>query len=138
VPASRGGEAGAAAEDCACNWHYLNFQISAYGSTMTERYAFKMFLNPGCAAEYRRRHDAIWPELVCLLTEAGVANYSIHLDQETSILFAYLERGEDHRMEALPDHPVMRRWWDHMTDIMRTHPDGSPVAIPLTEMFHLP
>ena len=105
---------------------------------MTERYAFKMFLNPGCAAEYRRRHDVIWLELVCLLTEVGVANYSIHLDQETSILFAFLERGEDHRMEALPDHPVMRRWWDHMRDIMRTHPDGSPVAIPLTEMFHLP
>jgi L-rhamnose mutarotase len=88
VPASRGGEAGAAAEDCACNRHYLNFQISAYGSTMTERYAFKMFLNPGCDAEYRRRHDAIWLELVWVLTEAGVDNYSIHLDQETSILFA--------------------------------------------------
>ena len=105
---------------------------------MTERYPFKMFLNPGCAAEHRRRHDAIWPELVCLLTKAGVANYSIHLDQETSILFAYLERGEDHRMEVLPGHPVMRRWWDHMRDIMRTHPDGSPVAVPLTEIFHLP
>jgi L-rhamnose mutarotase len=110
VPASRGGEAGAAAEDCACNRHYLNFQISAYGSTMTERYAFKIFLDLGCAAEYRRRHEVIWPELVCLLTEAGVANYSIHLDQETSILFGYLERGEEHRMEALPDNPVMRRW----------------------------
>jgi L-rhamnose mutarotase len=109
VPASRGEEAGAAAEDCACNRHYLNFQISAYGSTMTERYAFKMFLNPGCAAEYRQRHDAIWPELVCLLTGAGVANYSIHLDQESSILFAFLERGADYRMEALPGHPAMRR-----------------------------
>jgi L-rhamnose mutarotase len=42
---------------------------------MTERYAFKMILNPGCAAEYRRRHEVIWPELVCLLTEAGVASY---------------------------------------------------------------
>ena len=80
----------------------------------------------------------IWPELVCPLTEAGVANYSIHLDQETSIQFVFLERGGDHRMEALPNHPVMRRWWDHMRDIMSTHPDGSPVAIPLTEMFHLP
>ena len=78
---------------------------------MTERYAFKMFLKPGCAAEYRRRHDVIWPELVCPLTEAGVANYSIHLDQETSIQFVFLERGGDHRMEALPNHPVMRRWW---------------------------
>ena len=104
----------------------------------TQRYAFKMFLNPGCAEEYPRRHDAIWPELAGLLTEAGISNYSIHLDSDTSILFAYLERGEGHRMDALPDHPVMRRWWDHMRDIMRTHPDGAPVAIPLTEMFHLP
>ncbi|MEN9895048.1 MAG: hypothetical protein RIR97_900, partial [Pseudomonadota bacterium] len=31
-----------------------------------ERYAFKMFLNPGMEAEYKRRHDAIWPELVDL------------------------------------------------------------------------
>jgi L-rhamnose mutarotase len=105
---------------------------------MSRRYAFKMFLNRGCAAEYRRRHDAIWPELAGLLGEAGVSNYSIHLDEETSILFAYLERSEDHRMVALADHPVMRRWWDHMKDIMRTHSDDSPVAIPLAEMFHLP
>jgi L-rhamnose mutarotase len=102
-----------------------------------QRHAFKMFLNPGCAAEYRRRHDAIWPELVALLGEAGVANYSIHLDPETNVLFAYLERRDDHRMDSLPAHPVMRRWWDHMKDIMRANPDGSPVAIALEEMFFL-
>jgi L-rhamnose mutarotase len=67
---------------------------------MTGHFAFKMFLNPGCAAEHRRRRDVIWLELVCLLTEDGVANYSIHFDQETSILFAFLEPSEDHRMEA--------------------------------------
>jgi L-rhamnose mutarotase len=105
---------------------------------MTERYAFKMFLNPGCADEYRRRHDALWPELAKLLREAGIANYSIHLDEETSILFAYLERSAGHRMAALADQPIMRRWWDHMKDIMRANPDGSPVAVPLAEMFHLP
>jgi L-rhamnose mutarotase len=32
----------------------------------------------------------------------------------------------------------MRRWWDHMKGIMRANPNGSPVAIPLVEMFHLP
>jgi L-rhamnose mutarotase len=103
-----------------------------------QRYSFKMFLNQGCEAEYRKRHDAIWPELASLLREAGVANYSIHWDAETSVLFAYLERGDDHRMDILASHPVMRRWWDHMKDIMRANPDGSPVAIPLIEMFHLP
>ena len=58
-----------------------------------QRYSFKMFLNPGCEAEYSTRHDAIWPELERLLREAGVSNYSIHWDAETSLLFAYLERA---------------------------------------------
>jgi L-rhamnose mutarotase len=102
-----------------------------------QRYAFKMFLDPGRGEEYRRRHDAIWPELAALLSEAGVSNYSIHLDAETDALFGYLERRDGHTMDALPDHPVMRRWWEHMKDIMRTHPDGSPVAIALEEMFYL-
>jgi len=101
------------------------------------RHAFKMFLNPGAVEEYRRRHDAIWPDLVVLLREAGVSNYSIHLDPETDILFAYLERRDDHTMDALPAHPVMRRWWEHMKDIMRSNPDGSPVTEPLEEMFYL-
>jgi L-rhamnose mutarotase len=103
-----------------------------------QRHAFKMFLNAGCAAEYRKRHDEIWPELAALLKQAGVANYSIHLDAETDILFAYLERRDDHGMDALAADPVMRRWWDHMKDIMRANLDGSPVAIPLEEMFFLP
>jgi L-rhamnose mutarotase len=41
-----------------------------------ERHAFRMKLNPGTEAEYKRRHDKIWPELVDLLREAGVSDYS--------------------------------------------------------------
>lgn len=103
-----------------------------------ERYAFRMRLNPGMAGEYRRRHDAIWPELTALLRAAGVSDYSIFLDEETNVLFGVLRRPADHGMAALPSHPVMRRWWAHMADIMQTHPDDEPVAAPLTPMFHLP
>ena len=103
-----------------------------------QRYAFKMFLNPGCAEEYKRRHDEIWPALAALLKEVGVSNYSIHLDPETNILFAYLERRDDHAMGDLSRHEIMLRWWDHMKDIMTVHADGEPVATPLVEMFHLP
>ena len=102
-----------------------------------QRHAFKMRLNPGMEAEYTRRHDEIWPELVDLLREAGISNYSIHLDQETNTLFGYLERREDHSMDDLPNHPVMRKWWAYMGDIMATNPDGSPVAIPLSETFFM-
>ncbi len=103
-----------------------------------QKYAFKMRLLPGCAEDYRQRHDAIWPELVELLTQAGVSDYSIHLDEETNILFGVLWRRDDHAMDALPDHPVMQRWWAHMADIMETHPDNAPVAVALTPLFHMP
>ncbi len=101
-----------------------------------EKYAFRMRLHPGMEAEYRRRHDEIWPELVALLREAGVEDYSIHLDRETDLLFGVLWRRRDHGMAALPAHPVMRRWWAHMADIMETKPDDEPVAVPLVTVFH--
>ncbi len=102
-----------------------------------EKYAFRMRLNPGMAAEYERRHDAIWPELVALLKDAGVSDYSIHLDEEHDLLFGVLWRRDDHGMAELPNHPVMRRWWAAMADIMQTKPDNEPVAVPLQTMFHM-
>lgn len=105
---------------------------------MMEKYAFKMQLNPGMEAEYIRRHDEIWPELVDLLQDAGVQDYSIHLDRETHILFGVLWRKSDHGMAALPDHPVMQRWWAHMADIMQTRPNNEPIATPLAMVFHMP
>jgi L-rhamnose mutarotase len=102
-----------------------------------ERIAFKMKLYPGKAEEYRRRHDAIWPELSVLLRDSGIADYSIFLDPETNILFATLLRAPEHRMDDLAAQPVMRRWWDHMKDIMDHGTDGAPTVAPLETMFHM-
>ena len=74
---------------------------------------------------------------MALLKEAGVQDYSIHLDPETDTLFGVLWRRHDHGMDALPAHPVMQRWWAHMADIMATKPDNEPVAVPLVPMFHM-
>jgi L-rhamnose mutarotase len=103
----------------------------------TEKHAFRMFLNPGCAEEYQRRHDALWPELAALLKATGISDYSIYLDAPNLVLFAVLRRTPDHTSDKLPSHPVMQRWWAHMADIMRSHPDGSPVVEPLPCLFHL-
>lgn len=100
--------------------------------------AFKMKLNAGQAEEYKKRHDEIWPELLTLLHEAGVSDYSIHLDRETNMLFGVLTRPKNHGMASLPDHPVMKRWWAHMGDIMDSNPDNSPVATDLVTVFHMP
>ncbi|WP_029040439.1 L-rhamnose mutarotase [Cucumibacter marinus] len=103
-----------------------------------EKIAFIMQLNPGMAEEYQRRHDEIWPELADLLHDAGVRDYSIHLDEDSGTLFAVLWRRKDHTMDSLPDHPVMQRWWAYMADIMATDQTNEPLTRDLKTVFHLP
>ncbi len=102
------------------------------------RVAFKMKLYPGCEVEYRRRHDTLWPQLETLLRDAGVKDYSIFLDEETHVLFAYLLVEDAKVLDELPKHAVMQAWWAYMKDIMETNTDNSPVAVSLKEVFYLP
>jgi len=44
-----------------------------------KRVAFKMKLKNGCFEEYKKRHNEIWPELVKLLSDAGISNYKPEL-----------------------------------------------------------
>ena len=102
-----------------------------------QRLAFKMQLHPGKTDEYKKRHHALWPELQALLKSIGIEDYSIYLDEETNSLFGVLKVADARLMDTLPAHPVMQKWWTYMKDIMDTHPDHSPVSIPLKEVFHL-
>lgn len=102
-----------------------------------KRYAFKMQLKPGVAAEYKRRHDEIWPELSKVIREAGVSDYSIYLDEETMTLFAVQKIDETNAVAQLRHHPVVKKWWDSMAPLMEVNPDNSPVCVELKEVFHL-
>jgi L-rhamnose mutarotase len=102
-----------------------------------ERVAFKMHLKPGFEEEYKRRHDALWPEMAAALKEAGIYDYSIFLDPETLTLFGVQKLVAGATSEKLPGKAVVRRWWDYMKDIMDTNPDGSPESKDLVEVFHL-
>jgi L-rhamnose mutarotase len=102
-----------------------------------KRNAFRMKILPGCAEEYKKRHDEVWPELSKLLTEAGISDYSIHLDEETNYLFAYQMLTDDNIGDDLPKQPLMQKWWKHMADIMETNPDNSPVVVSLKEVFYM-
>jgi len=97
-----------------------------------------MQLNDAQVDEYRRRHDEIWPELVSLLKEAGLNDYSIFFHEGTHSLFAVLRRPVDHTMDNLPMEPVMQRWWQHMADIMASDDNNEPLVEPLERVFHLP
>jgi len=102
-----------------------------------KRFAFKMKLKEGCKDEYVRRHNEIWPELKVLLSEAGVGDYSIYLDEETNTLFAVQKREGEKSSQDLGNNPVVQRWWKYMSDIMETNPDNSPISVPLLEVFHM-
>jgi L-rhamnose mutarotase len=102
-----------------------------------EQIAFLMRLKPGREREYRRRHDEIWPELTAALTQAGIRDYSIFLDEVTLTLFAVLRLTPDNTRNQLPSLPVMRRWWASMADLMEVDPNNKPIDQALTPVFHM-
>ena len=102
-----------------------------------QRIGFIMRLRPGAEAEYRRRHAAVWPQMLAELTAAGASNYSIFLHGDD--LFGYLEVDELRRFQ---DHmaasEVNARWQADMGDLI------DPLTDPetgfhrrLDEVFHL-
>ncbi len=102
-----------------------------------QRIGFVMRLRPGAEAEYRRRHAAVWPEMLAELSAAGASNYSIF--QHDDDLFGYLEvddlrRFQDHMAAS----EVNARWQADMGDLI------DPLTDPKTgfhrrldEVFHL-
>ncbi len=99
--------------------------------------AFRMKLKPGFADEYKRRHDTIWPELKRAISESGVYDYSIYLDEETLSLFAVQKVRNGGNPDAQKEMEIVRKWWNMMADIMEVNPDNSPVCVSLRQMFHM-
>ena len=102
-----------------------------------ERVGFTMRILPGKEAEYRRRHAAVWPEMLDALKAAGCRHYSIFI--RGSDLFAYLE-AEDFAAfrAAMAASPVNARWQADMASLI------DPLMDPATgfherleEVFHL-
>lgn len=102
-----------------------------------ERVAFRMRLRRGREAEYRRRHAAVWPDLLADLKAAGAANYSIFLDGDD--LFGYLEVADfDTFRAAMAASEANARWQPEMGALI------DPLTDPATgfhrrldEVFHL-
>ena len=102
-----------------------------------QRVAFKMKMFAGKIDEYKKRHDEIWPELVLLLKNTGIQDYAIFLDEETNSLFGVLKIADKTLLDALPEQPIMKKWWAYMKDIMESNANNSPVSTPLKEVFYM-
>ena len=102
-----------------------------------ERIGFTMLLLPGQEAEYRRRHAAVWPEMLDALRAAGARDYSIFINGDA--LFAYLEVEDFAAFRAsMAAAPVNDRWQAEMASLI------DPLTDPATgfhqrleEIFHL-
>lgn len=104
-----------------------------------ERYAWKARVLEGQLEEYKRRHDAIWPELAEVLRDAGIRNYTIwNVGDE---LFGYYEceKGADYAARVQAESPVVDRW-ERLHERRDGDGDGSPHrAQPrLEQVFFLP
>jgi len=101
-----------------------------------QRIAFLLGMTPGTEADYRARHDAIWPEMSAALRDAGMRNYSIF--RHGTQLFAYCEVDDwDATQRYLAENSANRRWQDYMADILDVPIDPATGSYyVLGEMFH--
>jgi L-rhamnose mutarotase len=110
-----------------------------------QRYGSVIGLKTADLEEYNRLHANAWPELLKLLEEANIQNYSIYLtefDDGNHYLFSYLEyTGSDVAgdFNELGNHPVTKKWWaltDPMQLPLKTRGTGEYWKA-MDEVFHM-
>ena len=102
-----------------------------------ERVCFLARVRPARLAEYRERHESVWPEMRAALSEAGWGNYSIFLADD-GLLIGYLETVDyQAALDATAATEVNKRWQAEMSEFFVA--DGPPDEsfVRLAEIFHL-
>jgi L-rhamnose mutarotase len=102
-----------------------------------ERVCFLARIRPERLAEYRERHERVWPEMRAALAKAGWGNYSLFLADD-GLLVGYLETDDyAGALDAMAATDVNARWQAEMADFFVA--DGPPDRSfrRLTEIFHL-
>jgi len=103
------------------------------------RVSFLLKVRTGMVEEYKRRHAAVWPEMLDALRESGWRNYSLFLRPD-GLLVGYLETDDFARCCArMKEHPVNARWQAEMVPFFESLGPGAADdnMFPLEEVFHL-
>lgn len=98
-----------------------------------ERMAWKGRIKSGCKDEYVRRHNEIWPEMVKLLKDAGICNYTIFNTGDELFGYYECEKGVAFAEKAQAESPVVDRWNEYMKDILELEMDPETGAQPKLE-----
>lgn len=103
-----------------------------------EKYAWRAVINPGMIDEYEKRHAEIWPEMVAVLREAGIRNYTIWRDGYDLFGYYECEKGVDFACAYQAASPVVDRWNESMKGVMTMPLDPDTGAQPkLKKVFEL-
>ena len=103
-----------------------------------ERLAWRGQIKPGCEAEYKRRHDEIWPDLVDVLKSAGICNYSIFICGNELFGYYECEKGISVAEKVQAESSVVERWNEYMKDILILEMDPETGAQPkLVQVFRM-
>jgi L-rhamnose mutarotase len=102
-----------------------------------QRYCFTFTLKPGTEAEYKRRHDEIWPEMVDVLRESGVRNYTLFRRGLDVIGYAECYPDAETAFGKVAATDVDSRWSEWFEEIIedRFDEEGRPRAA--EEVWHL-
>jgi L-rhamnose mutarotase len=107
-----------------------------------KRVGFLLKVKEEMIEEYRRRHEAVWPEMLDAITRSGWHNYSLFL-REDGLLFGYFETPAslEAALENLGGEEVNTRWQEYMKDFFEAASRGAGRAdenmVELQEVFHL-
>ena len=96
-----------------------------------EKYAWKGLIAPGMIEEYIRRHNEIWPEMVEVLKEAGIVNYTIWNVGNEVFGYYECEKGADYAARVQAESPIVDRWNEYMKDVLIMEMDPITGAQPL-------
>lgn len=103
-----------------------------------ERIAWKGRIKPGKKAEYIRRHDEIWTEMVEVLKYAGICNYSIFCSGDELFGYYECEKGRAYAEKVQAESPVVKEWNEFMKDVLELEMDPVTGAQPkLEQVFRL-
>jgi len=99
-------------------------------------------VKPEDEARYKEYHVAVWPDVLAMIAECNIRNYSIFLKEPENLMFSYFEyHGTDFAadMARMAADPETQRWWAVNMPLQRpldSRKDGEWWA-DMTEIFHV-
>lgn len=98
-----------------------------------EKYAWKGYIIDGKKDEYIKRHNEIWPEMIKVLKEAGICNYTIWCNGNELFGYYECEKGVDFAAKTQANSPIVDKWNEYMKDVLILPMDPVTGAQPLLE-----